>query len=195
MKKWILFAAAIVAALSSTAAALQLEQRALADKLVRLHVVANSDTEVDQQLKLQVRDAVLAVADGLNEAELYSNLLQIKQAARDCLRSQGSSYTVDVSLRKERFPTRVYESFSLPAGVYQTLRVTIGDGAGKNWWCVAFPSICFRASVKDLEAAAVSAGFTQKDLSLITQTDGYILKFWSMEQLERLKVFLFKKLS
>ena len=140
--------AALLAAFTATAAALQMDQQALADKLVRLHVVANSDTEEDQALKLKVRDAVLTVVDGLNRDELQSNLPMIRNAARDCLRGQGSNYSVEVTLQKERFPTRAYESFSLPAGVYTALRVTIGEGGGRNWWCVAFPSICFRASTK-----------------------------------------------
>ena len=86
---------------------------------------------------------------------------------------------------------RLYENFSLPAGVYTALRVTIGEGEGQNWWCVAFPSICFRATTADLEAAAVSAGFTGEEIALITEAnEGYVLKFKLLELLDRLKAWL-----
>ncbi len=177
--------------------AMQQEQAALAEKLVRLHVVANSDTEADQALKLQVRDAVLAVTEPVMEkaadpkAALAAHLPEIQSAAEACLREQGSEDAVEVSLRHEAFPTRVYDSFSLPAGVYTALRVTIGAGEGHNWWCVVFPSICFRATAQDLESAAVSAGFTEQEVKLITEAnEGYVLKFKVLELLQRLQAWL-----
>ena len=96
-----------------------------------------------------------------------------------------------MSLAKEQFPTRFYENFALPAGVYTTLRITIGSGEGQNWWCVAFPSICFRATAAELEEAAVSAGFTTEEYRLITgDGEGYVLKFKLLELLDRLKQHL-----
>ena len=189
MKKTMIAVLALLAALTATAAALQGEQQALAGKLVRLHVVANSDSEEDQALKLRVRDAVLAATSGLEAEDLESALPQIEAAARTCLREQGSGDAVTVTLGDERFPTRLYENFALPAGVYRSLRVTIGAGEGHNWWCVAFPSICFRATAADVQEAAVSAGFTRDEVRLITgDGGGYILKFKILELLERLKV-------
>ena len=136
-------------------------------KLIRLHVVANSDTAEDQRVKLLVRDAVLrAAADALEEetdpeAALQNGLPTIEQAANETLCRLGSGDTAKVSLRRELFPTRDYETFRLPAGVYRTLRVTIGTGEGHNWWCVVFPALCLPANAKDLEAVCEAAGFTE----------------------------------
>ena len=191
MKKTILAVLALLAALTATAAALQGEQQALAGKLVRLHVVANSDSEQDQALKLQVRDAVLEASEGLEAEDLEAALPRLQAAAQACLREQGSGDPVTVSLGEERFPTRLYDNFALPAGVYRSLRVTIGAGEGHNWWCVAFPSICFRATAAEVQDAAVSAGFTEEEVRLITGDGGYVLKFKALELLERLKAWLF----
>lgn len=196
--KWktgVLFFAALLAALTATAAAMQQEQQALAGKLIRLHVVAHSDRKEDQQRKLLVRDAVLAVTQGAqNEQELAALLPQIRQAAVRCLRENGCDQPVTVSFGSERFPTRAYDNFSLPAGVYRSLRVVIGDGAGHNWWCVVFPSICFRATAAEVEQAAQVAGLTAGEVRLITEeTAEYQLKFKSLELLAALKTRLFGK--
>jgi len=192
LKKFVLFFFALTAALTATAAVFQREQQELAEKLVRLHVVANSDSEKDQAVKLQVRDAVLAVTADLDEAGLEQALPQIRAAAEQRLRELGETCSVSVSMGEEAFPTRYYDNFSLPAGVYTALRVTIGDGNGQNWWCVAFPSICFRATAAELEEAAVTAGFTTEEFRLITE-DGerYVLKFKALELLDALKQRLF----
>lgn len=195
-KAILLAAALILAAVCMGAAALQREQMALAEKLIRLHVVANSDSEADQAVKLRVRDAVLAVTQPLTAGEdpygaLAGALPEIQQAAEDCLTALGVSDAVAVSLGPEEFPTRVYESFALPAGQYMSLRVTIGEGAGHNWWCVVFPTICFAATASDLESAAVSGGFTDSEVRLITEDGGYQLKFKCMEWVEQLRQWLF----
>ena len=194
-KLGILFTAALAAGMLSTLAALQMQQQALSEKLIRLHVVANSDSEEDQALKLQVRDAVLGVTEPLLETAedpelaILQALPAIEEAADTCLDGQ---YPVTVSFGNEEFPTRVYDSFSLPAGVYRSLRVTIGAGEGHNWWCVVFPSICFRATTADLEEAAAAAGFTEAEVQLITEADGgYELKFKSLELLQKIKDWLF----
>lgn len=192
MKKLALCVFAILAAISATAAAWQMDQQRMAEKMVRLHVVANSDTPEDQAMKLIVRDAVVAVTEKMEILELESALPEIERAALKTLRNNGCSDPVRVTLALERFPTRIYETFSLPAGVYRALRVTIGDGAGQNWWCVAFPSICFRATTAELEAAAVSAGFSEKEVALITEESaGYVFKFKTLELLAQLKNWLF----
>ncbi len=169
------------------------QQQALAEKLIRLHVVADSDSEADQQIKLQVRDAVLAEAEvALRDAEdpkaaLAAALPEIAEAANDCLRRLGSADRAAVTLGRELFPTREYETFALPAGVYTSLRVTIGSGEGRNWWCVVFPSLCLSASAEDFAEAAQAAGLTEGEIRLITEEDGgYQLKFQSMELLQRL---------
>ena len=109
-------------------------------------------------------------------------------AAAEMLRALGREESVSVTLQNERFPTRDYETFSLPAGVYRTLRVTIGAGEGHNWWCVVFPTLCTAASLDEFESAAASGGFTDGELRLITGADeGYVLKFKTLEWLEKLK--------
>ena len=187
----------LMAGTLSLMAAAQQEQKILSEKLIRLHVVAHSDSEADQAEKLQVRDAVLAVTEPLTRQTdprlaFSTSLPDIQKAAEDCLQSLGSSHSVRVTLCRERFPTRYYDTFALPAGSYPALRVTIGDGNGKNWWCVAFPSICFRATAADLEEAAVAAGFTEEEVSLITEENGgYVLKFKFLELLSQLKGRIF----
>lgn len=192
-KKAILAAALIIAALTVSAAAMGRQQEQFSGKMIRLHVVANSDLPRDQLLKLQVRDAVLeAAAPVLEEAEdagqaIAENLDLFRQAAEDCLRENGSSQSVAVSLGKERFPTRYYNSFALPSGVYTALRITIGEGDGRNWWCVVFPAICLPAA-GELESAAATAGFTRQEIGLMTGEDGgYVLKFKVLELLDGLR--------
>ncbi len=197
-KTGVLFFAVLAAGLLTTAAVMQQEQQTLAGKLIRLHVIANSDSEEDQARKLQVRDAVLELtevqANDPDEAErsLVQLLPEIRQAAEDCLRAQGCDDPVEVTLGLESYPTRVYDNFALPAGNYQSLRIVIGEGKGQNWWCVVFPSICFRATMGDLEEAAQTAGLTDGEIRLITDNpDGYTLKFKSWELLLKLKQLLF----
>ena len=177
-------------------AVLQAGQRQLAAKLIRLHVVANSDSDEDQAVKLRVRDAVLQAAQPYvtgpdADGALAENLGALERAAAKALRSLGREDAVSVTLQNEAFPTRAYETFSLPAGVYRTLRVTIGAGAGHNWWCVVFPTLCTAASLDELETAAAAGGFSEGEVKLITGAeDGYVLKFRILELLEALKARL-----
>lgn len=181
----------LAAFLVSGALALQTEQE-LSDKVVRLHVLANSDSEEDQALKLKVRDKILALTEPLLEdapdrrtAEglLRGRLLELEQAARKEIRANGYDYGVTVRLEDAMFPTREYEGFTLPAGKYLALRVLIGQGAGKNWWCVVFPPLCAAAS-GEVPAAALEAGLSPGQVGLITEENsGYVLKsklveFW-----------------
>lgn len=180
-----------------TGYALTAEQRALAGKLVRLHVVANSDSEADQEIKLQVRDTVLAETDRLLKGKndpvpaLRAGLPAIEAAANQVLSGLGSADRASVSLKSELFPTRDYETFSLPAGRYTALRVTIGEGKGHNWWCVVYPALCLSASADEMEAAAQAAGLNSGEIALITgESDGYQLKFKALEWLEQLQDWL-----
>lgn len=170
------------------------QQQAIADKLIRLHVIANSDSEYDQEMKLFVRDAVISRLQSLlseaqtqNDAAVIigNNTDIIRYAAGNAVNEFGGNYDVNVSLLNENFSTREYETFSLPAGEYLSLKVTIGEGAGKNWWCVVFPPICFSAATHD-ELAEMS--FTDREIDFITGKDeGYTYKFFILEQLEKLK--------
>lgn len=194
---FVLFAAVLTLTLSA-AALLQRDQQRLAEKLIRLHVVARSDSAHDQAVKLAVRDAVLAETERLTagtaapRAELAAGLDEIAHAAEQTLTALGEDAQVQVRLGKERFSTRVYDTFSLPAGVYESLRVTIGEGNGHNWWCVVFPSLCMTASMDELELAAEAAGFSDQELRLITgEGGGYVVRFKLLELLQQLKAALF----
>ena len=171
-------------------------QQKLADKVVRLHILANSDSEEDQTLKLQVRDAVLSraeelltSAEGRGEAEamLKEHLPELMILAQRTVEDKGYQYPVRAELANAVFPTREYEDFRLPAGNYLALRLVIGDGAGRNWWCVVFPPLCAQ-STTDLAQTAMAAGLADDDIRLIEETDGkYVLKFKSIEILEWLR--------
>ena len=171
------------------------EQQELADKVVRLHILANSDSEEDQALKLQVRDVVLTRAeellrasDGRGEAEvmLREHLRELTQVAQTAIAENGYGYSVRTELANTVFPTREYEDFSLPAGNYLALRVIIGEGEGKNWWCVVFPPLCSQSSA-DLAQTAMAAGLSQSDVALLEEDGGYVLKFKSIEIWEWLR--------
>lgn len=171
----------------------QQEQQLLSDKLIRIHIIANSDTPEDQEIKRNVRDVVLEILEPMaSEAEksmviLPSAIEQIHRAANRYLRNAECGYGAVVTLGKEPFPTRYYTGFALPAGDYMALRVTLGAGEGKNWWCVAFPSLCMLPAGK-LEEAAEAAGFTEQEIRWIRQESSrYVLKFKALEWLERLK--------
>ena len=174
-------------------AALQAQSQRMAEKIIRLHVVANSDSDVDQAVKLRVRDAVLREAQNvLSDASdakqaITAQLPALEAAANAELRRQGSGDTACVS-----FPTRDYDTFSLPSGVYQSLRVTIGEGAGHNWWCVIFPSLCVPATTDGFVDAAAAGGFSDAEIGLMTRANGaYTVKFRSLELLQALKKYLF----
>ena len=191
----LMVAAALV--LMSGALALQTQDQ-LADKVVRLHVLANSDSEEDQALKLRVRDRVLERATELleqsadrqeAEALLRGNLLELENLAAEEIAAAGYDYSVTAELTDTTFPTREYDGFTLPAGEYLALRIVIGEGAGQNWWCVVFPPLCTTASA-DVPASALAAGLTQEDVNLITEEPGYVLKFKTVELWERLRAAL-----
>ncbi len=169
---------------------------ALAGQVVRLHVIANSDSDADQALKLQVRDAVLELAtpllEGVDsqqaaEAALLLHLDELAQAGRAVLEQAGSRDAVAVSLTDQWFPTKVYDGFSLPAGTYRALRVVIGEGKGQNWWCVVFPPLCLASVTEEVAVTAADAGLTEDQVALITGQDGgYVLKFKLIEWWEEL---------
>ena len=161
---------AVAAALLWGACTLQ-RQDALEQKVIRLHVIANSDSEADQALKLRVRDRVLVLTEDIlrqsgdmEEARqrLAEALPRLQQTAAEEIAAQGSRYTVSAGLEETEFPTREYDGFALPSGEYLALRVVIGEGAGKNWWCVVFPPLCTTAAC-DFQETAVSGGLGEED--------------------------------
>lgn len=129
-------------------------QQSLSDGLIRLHVVANSDSPEDQAEKLQLRDDVLAfLSPLLKDCTDRSEAVDIIKSHQAELEALGD---VSVTLGPEYYPLRQYSTFSLPAGEYMSLRVTIGEGAGRNWWCVVFPPLCTEALAEESEDAFLS---------------------------------------
>ncbi len=181
----------LAAFLASGAAALQTGQE-LSDKVVRLHVLANSDSEEDQALKLRVRDRILACTEPIlteaadrreAEALLQERLWELEEMAAGEIRANGYDYDVTIKLEDTMFPTREYEGFTLPAGRYLALRAVIGAGEGQNWWCVVFPPLC-AAAAAEVPEAALAAGLSSGQVGLITEENqSYVLKsklveFW-----------------
>ena len=201
LRRWELPLLLGVAAAALWGVRLDREQAALADKVVRLHVLANSDTQEDQALKLAVRDAVLAAADGvvppgaeLEEAEqaITQALPAIADAGARVVGEQGYSYPVTASLEHDVwFPTKEYTDFAFPAGEYTALRVTIGEGGGRNWWCVVFPPLCLGSVTENTAETALEGRLEDREVSLITGEDeGYVVKFKAMELLEEFQGWL-----
>lgn len=153
------------------------------DKLVRFHVIANSDSEEDQRVKLKVRDAVLKkVGAGLEdkksqeESLIYLNgkLDEIEKIANDILRKEGKTYRAKAMIGDYNFPVKNYNSVTLPAGEYKALRIVLGDGDGKNWWCVMFPPLCF---------IDITRGYTEE------RTDTELKKVLTKNEVESISTF------
>ena len=149
------------------------------ENVLRLHVLANSDSEDDQELKLKVRDTIIEYTQSIfdnceskEEAQqcLSENLEQIKYIAQNTVYSNGYSYPVSVALGEEQYPTKNYESCCFPAGEYTSLRIMIGKSEGQNWWCVLFPPLCLSAAT-DNSDAFMQAGITDYQYNIITQTE------------------------
>lgn len=171
------------------------------DTVVRLHVLANSDDAADQALKLKVRDRVLeivspAVTDCKTQAEAVAAIdaimEDIRVAATDLIFKEGYEYPVSVEIGEEYYPTTSYESCAFPEGSYISLKICIGDAAGKNWWCCLFPPLCLSAATDADEAsnedAFISVGLTGEQYKLITEnrTPKYKIRFKILETLQRI---------
>ena len=201
LRRWELALLLGVALAALLGAWLDKSQSDLADQVIRLHVLANSDSEADQALKLQVRDRVLEVAESYfqpgatreeTEAILRTHLADLAAAGAETVGAAGYDYPVTASLEENYwFPTKEYEDFALPAGEYTALRVVIGEGDGRNWWCVVFPPLCLGSVTETVEETAAEAGLTEGQVSLITGEDeGYVVKFKAIELLEEFKGWL-----
>ena len=198
---WRRVLALFVACLVCTALWAEATQVRLASQVIRLHVLANSDSEEDQALKLAVRDRVLETTSALLAGEtepqaaavlLNQHLDDIAQTAAQEISAQGHDDRVEVRLEQTWFPTRQYQGISLPAGNYLALRVLIGAAEGHNWWCVIFPSLCVPATADGFADAAAAGGFTDAEINLMTRANGaYVVKFRSLELLQALKKYLF----
>ncbi len=166
-------------------------QQELSEKLVRLHVIAASDEPEEQELKLRVRDGVLEyLTPLLDDAESSDDAQSVISGNLDGIRSAASRRAegrrVRVTLGSEYYPTREYEGFTLPAGRYRSLRVTLGEGGGHNWWCVVFPPLCVSAA----EQSSALEAMSEPDRALITASDGYELRLRVVELWGELLNFL-----
>ena len=178
-------------------------QNNISAELVRLHVIAVSDEENEQQLKLRVRDAVLEVmrtladkygiTDAQSAAEAVSeNTVLLESTARNVITAAGYDYPVSIEVCREYFPTREYDGVRLPAGEYNAVRILIGSASGQNWWCVLYPALCLDAAEPEKELA--EAGFTGAQIRLLTDSEAprYVLRFKILEWAAELKN-LFRK--
>ena len=175
------------------------EQKIYQD-LIRLHVLANSDGEDDQNLKLEARDYILgdiaALTQGcadINEAavKIQAALNDIENKTKEFIKQKGYDYEVKAALSKEAYPERTYEDsngeiFTFPSGKYQSLIITIGEGSGKNWWCVLFPPLCLSGSKIEDELAV--AGYSNEQINILKKDKGskYVIRFKILEILSDL---------
>lgn len=171
----------------------------LYDNVIRLHIIANSDTRDDQDLKLLLRDVILteysakltdAQTKEIAENQILSLIGEIKITAEKVMAEHGHSYPIDIKIGTEYYPEREYDELHLPAGNYTSLRIIIGEGAGKNWWCVLFPPLCISTAYGDKVTVddSIPVGLTPDQYKLITKSDDvkYIVKFKVLEILEEI---------
>lgn len=203
MKKWIkrLFFLAILVACVGIGALIADSNR-LKSELIRLHVVANSDTQADQAVKLQVRDALLdslredlelAVDASQAKAYLEEKLPKLELLANEVLDKAGFSERAHITLGMDAFPLREYDTFSLPSGLYQTLKVVIGEGNGHNWWCVVFPQLCLPATAAEFEETAVEAGLDDPMIQTLRREEPYTVRFYLLDLLGKIENFFYSE--
>lgn len=166
----------------------------LQSDIFRLHIIANSDSEQDQILKLKVRDGILEYT-----AELFSecknrdeaivsakeNLEDIKRFSQDMVYSYGYDYQVDAYITEMDFDTRIYEEFTLPAGKYNALRIVIGNGQGHNWWCMLYPALC----IPSAQEKKPELSLDENETEVISNPDKYEVKFRLVEIFEAIRSF------
>ncbi len=191
MKKLLRLASIFILALALVCCTtLVKDKKILREDLIRLHVVGHSDSREDQAVKLIVKAAVVdylsSKLNGIQNAQqakeqLLTLLPRVEAVANAALWNEGSTHTAAVTLALEEFDTRVYETFTLPAGVYQSLRISIGEAAGKNWWCVVFPSLCVPKTSQGFADKAVSAGMDKGLSDTLSGKQQYQFRFFLLD--------------
>lgn len=157
----------------------------LSDNLLRLHILANSDSEFDQYIKLKVRDFVIEEINSNNLSSkniVLKSIKEIEKSVNFYLDSLGIEYNANVSYRKNMFPHKNYNTITMPSGEYEAIQVVLGNGYGKNWWCVAYPPLCFTESVvgqiSDCGLKKLDSTLSKEAYSIITKKENeYIIKF------------------
>lgn len=171
----------------------------IAEKVIRFHVLANSDTQEDQNLKLKVRDAVGSYMqprlNGISDIEtsrrvIQKNLPGITKLAEGIIAQEGYTYKIEASLAVTDFPEKTYGNYTFPAGKYEALEVVIGDGRGHNWWCVMYPNLCFFNSVYEVvdgEAEkSLQRALTQEEYESLMEGKDYEVRFALVERVREL---------
>ena len=162
----------------------------ISQKVFRLHILANSDSDEDQQLKLRVRDKILQESEEMfsscNSVDEAINISResidkLKNISRQVIAYYNYDYDVRAYVTKEYFETRKYDNFTLPAGIYDCLKIEIGQGKGHNWWCVMYPSVCISGCTDDFDST-----LTEDEKQLI-ESDNYVIKFKVVEIYEKIK--------
>ncbi len=187
---------ALIALIFTVISALSFESscEGIREKVLRLHIIAASDSVTDQSIKYAVRDELLRDGESIfsgsetviqAEEKIGDALDILRESAQSTLRRLGCDYPVTVTLGRAYFPTREYESITLPAGYYKAVKVIIGEGKGKNWWCVMFPPMCLPAAVKD--SPDLSALLSDKENEIVTGGQKYEIKFWFVEKYYEMK--------
>lgn len=179
----------------------------LSNSLFRLHVIANSNSKEDQNLKYLVRDELISYMNTLcsnvsskEQAIAIANehLDDFQKVANEVISKNGFNYSAKVQIGNFAFPTKTYGDISLPAGYYDALKVELGKAEGKNWWCVMFPSLCFvdinNGIVPEESKEELQASLLEEDYNLISSNNSeYKLKFKIVELFENSKIFTAKK--
>lgn len=187
------FAAGLVFAIVMSLCGFNLNYNSIRENVLRLHILANSDSSEDQALKLKVRDAVLEASPeifegALSEAEAANAAREkidlIKRTAENVILTEGYYYPVTVEIGQTYFDKRVYDDFTLPAGNYEAVRILIGNGQGKNWWCVMFPSVCVPAASKREDVSSV---LTNKQNDMVKNPTKYKARFKVVEVFDYLQ--------
>ena len=157
--------------------------------VLRLHVIADSNSSEAQSVKLKVRDAILKESGELFEGNtsidgaeirLSENLELMKEVAERTLKENGYTYSAEVEITECYFPTRQYGDITLPAGYYNALRVVLGEGEGENWWCVMFPPMCLPAASKD--EAELDDVLNEKSIDIVSHSGKYEVRLWIVEK-------------
>lgn len=164
----------------------------LRTNVLRLHIIANSDSEADQNIKLKVRDAILSETSQLFDTNTDLNgalnsarnsLPEFEKTALRVLEENGFEYSAKAEIGDSYFETREYDDFTLPAGTYKSLIIRLGDAKGKNWWCVVFPGVCIPAASK----SELTDSVTEESAAVAEDSQRYIMQFKAVEIYEKLK--------
>lgn len=167
----------------------------LRQNILRLHIVANSDSNDDQALKLKIRDEILAETDNLflnitdiddAKKQIGNNLAVFEEIANRKIEQEGFSYTAKAYLDESYFDTRIYDDFTLPAGYYPSLIIKLGKAEGQNWWCVVFPTVCIPAAAK----GDLTDSVKNESASVAKESERYVMRFKTVEIYERIKKFV-----